>query len=777
MAENVQILISAVDKASAVIKSVGSSLSNITKETTLAQKAMTNFSAGIEKTKTILETGIKVGAVATAGALVFAGKTAMDFEKTMSGVSAVLSPTIDEFESLREKAKELGKTTQFSAKESALGIEMLAKNGLNYTAIMEGAIQSTLDLAAATGSDLSSSADLMTDAMANFNIRASETKQAIDGITGVTVASKFTMNDYAYAMANAGGVAGMIGLSFEDFNTVIAGISPAFSSGMDAGTSFKTFLQRLSPISGNAAKEMQRLGFNAFDSAGKLKPMSQISQELQQSLSGLTDEQKQLSLNIMFGSDAIRAAGKIAEMGAEGFDKLQQQIARVSAQEQAITRLNNLSGAITIMKSAIEGLAIDIYDLEIGGQKLIEWIRQGTVAFTNFIAGINLQSAINSLQPFFVLVQSVFNFLSENTKIAEALFMGLAVTIGAFVVPALISMATAFISATAPIIAMIAVGALLYTAWQNNFLGIQDITRIAFDAIINLVSVVFEVFKNFILFFSNVFTGNWAGAWENVKNIFTGVFEAILIVLGTFWETLKAIMSAGWQVVKDIFNASLSFLYSLFEGMLLFLTEIFANMFLILTGQWGKVWENIMEATGTSTEAVVNKVKGWIKSVADFFSTDGLKIIYDGAVAMFSGMIDAILNVGKILMDKVRGTISSVVTTFAGAIGANQSAGANARVARKQFGGFVDKVQYFASGGIVQGQSGIDKVPAMLSAGEVVLNAGQQRNVARRLQADNKEVVINVNGNNFYGNDKEFASKIGDIIMKEFVKHTAFESF
>lgn len=95
----------------------------------------------------------------------------------------------------------------------------------------------------------------------------------------------------------------------------------------------------------------------------------------------------------------------------------------------------------------------------------------------------------------------------------------------------------------------------------------------------------------------------------------------------------------------------------------------------------------------------------------------------------------------------------------------------------KQFGGFVDKPKMYAFGGLVTGQTGIDKVPAMLSAGEVVLNASQQRNVASNLQnKGGRNVTINIGGN-FYGNDKEFANKIGDQIMKEFVKHTAFESF
>ena len=330
--------------------------------------------------------GAFVSAVAAAGAATaaFVGKGikgAMDLESQMGAIAAVMGETKDAVVPLKELIFDLGldPTLKVTADEAADAIEKLASNGLTMTQIMEGAAKATVLLANSTAADFDTAAAIATDTMALFNIKAEDMMTAVNGITGVTVASKFTINDYRLALAQAGGVAAATGVEFEDFNTTIAGISNYFASGSDAGTSFKTMLLRLVPSTSAAAEAMTDINlttvnaqaamqyladkgvapvsnnlnelynqaaevffatnnlevgseeaaekFNKwaietglvqsafFDANGQMKEMSEISSLLNTALAGLSEQEKSKALNTIFGTDAMRAAVGIAEQG------------------------------------------------------------------------------------------------------------------------------------------------------------------------------------------------------------------------------------------------------------------------------------------------------------------------------------------------------------------------------------------------------------------------------------------------------------------------------
>lgn len=312
--------------------------------------------------------GAALAGVAALGVgLVDSVAKAMTFEQQLSGIQAVLQPTATEMHGLKQLSLDLGASTKFSAQEAAEGIEMLAKNGLNASQIMGGAASASLSLAAATGADLATAADIGTDALLQFGLTADQMGQAVNGIAGVTVASKFGIDDYSLALAQAGGVASAVGVEFDDFNTAIAGISPLFASGSDAGTSYKVMLQRLVPASDEAADTMMALGLIAedgtnkfFDANGQLKDQAEIAGLLQEALAPLSEEQKNQALATMFGTDAMRAAVGMAKLGEQGFKDLKGQIGKVDAEEQAATRMNNLAGRMEQLKGGVETAQIMI---------------------------------------------------------------------------------------------------------------------------------------------------------------------------------------------------------------------------------------------------------------------------------------------------------------------------------------------------------------------------------------------------------------------------------
>ncbi|WP_118138597.1 phage tail tape measure protein [Oceanicella sp. SM1341] len=285
---------------------------------------------------------------------------AKDFEAAMNRIGAASGAAQAELDQLAAKARELGRTTAFSASEAADAAEVLVRNGVSVQEILGGALDASLTLASATGGQLASAADLATDVMAQFGLTARDLAQVVDTVTGAAVNSKFGFNDLAGAIAQGGAVAAQGGLDFNEFATALAVTAQAFSSGSDAGTSFKTFVTSLSGNSKEARAEIARLGLEFYDAAGNLRPMREIAGELGEALDGLSEKQRTTSLKTIFGTDAIRTAGALAEAGAEGFDRLADAIGRVSAQEQAEARMAGLEGSLKQLAAAWEGLLLTL---------------------------------------------------------------------------------------------------------------------------------------------------------------------------------------------------------------------------------------------------------------------------------------------------------------------------------------------------------------------------------------------------------------------------------
>lgn len=340
-----------------------------------------------------IDLGLQMGRLAIGG-FGAAAEAGMDFEATMSGVQAVSLATADEMRELSAVALRIGADTSFGAGEAAAAMEMLAANGLNVAQIMGGAADSTVALAAATGADLVTAANVATDTMQIFGLSAEELSQAVDGISGVTVASKFDINDYALALAQAGGVASSVGVSLDDFNASIAAISPLFASGSDAGTSFKTMLQRLIPASNPARDAMMELGLltaefedgsgkltNAFfDQNGAMKDMAEIAGILNKAFVGLSEEAKNEALQDIFGTDASRAAIALANAGTDGLMKYKDAIGEVDAAAQAATRLDNLQGDIEALSGTLETVGIEAF------RAFSPALRDGTQALNAFVS-------------------------------------------------------------------------------------------------------------------------------------------------------------------------------------------------------------------------------------------------------------------------------------------------------------------------------------------------------------------------------------------------------
>jgi len=575
-------------------------------------------------------------------------KTAGDFEAAMNRVGAATGSTGTEFEALETLARDLGRTTTKSASEAADMLEMLAKNGLDAEQILDGAAAAAIKLSEATGGELSKSADVATNVMAQFGKQAKDLGPIIDQITGVTLASQFGFDDYALALGQAGGVAGSLGVSLTDFNASIAATSDVFNSGYDAGTSFKTFLLRLVPQSEGAADAMEKLGLEFFDSAGKMKSMSAIAQELKEGLSGLSDEARNDALNTIFGQDALRTAIAMGTEGAAGIDAMVQQINKKGiADEQAAARLKGFNGEMEKLAGAFDELKLAIAD-----SGLLETI-------TSFVTK---------------LAEWMTELAKTNPEILKwgTIVAGLTAILGP-VVMIIGTLATAIAAIGAPIalaiagVAALAAGAVaLYTNW--------DQVRTLFPAVAAVVETLGAGLK--VLFegaltqgslmvtgLTQLLSGDFAGAWETVKSMVGNVATTILnltdVVFPGFTASLPGIVVSVVQFAAEIVAA-----FAALPGQMM---EIGGQ---IIDG----LWQGIQNKWASVKESVTNIGASVAQSFRDALGIHSpSKVMAEVGTNIMQGLSEGMTGLRPAVVGVAQGVSGDVKVAFKGAESAGNS--------------------------------------------------------------------------------------------------------
>lgn len=456
-------------------------------------------------------------------------RTAGNFEASMNRVQAATGASKKEFDALRKAALDMGKTTQFSASESADAIEVLAKNGLGAADILGGALEASMLLAASAGADLASAGDVATDVMMQFGKQAGDLTGLVDGMNGVMLASKFSFDDYRLALGQAGGVAGALGVEFEDFNAAIAGTSSLFASGSDAGTSFKTFLQRLVPASGPAAEKIKELGLEFFDAQGNMKSMAEIAQELQDGLSGLSEEAKNDAVSTIFGNDGLRTAVGLADLGAEGIERLKKVIGDVSAEEQAAARMKGWEGEIKKLKSAFEALQLAIADAG-----LIQFATDMVRHLTEFVA--KLSEANPQMLRWGVILGAVAAAIGPVLIGLGALLAGIGPIVSG--IGLLVAAAGAISAPFAAAAAAVAAAAVLIV---QNWEAVGPWFR-------NLFSSIGNVFMGLAKTLAGIVNGDMSLAVEGLKQAWSG----LQAFFQTLWDGVVAVFTAAWEKIKSI---------------------------------------------------------------------------------------------------------------------------------------------------------------------------------------------------------------------------------
>ena len=641
------------------------------------------------------KTTAKVYSGVVVGGFALAVNAAKNFEQSLANVAAAGGKqAADQMDAIRKKALQLGADTSFSAVEAADAMEVLIKAGLSVNDVLNGAADAAVNLAAAESISIPEAAEIAAVAMTSFNLEAAKMPDIANQISRAASATKMNVAQFGMAMNQAGAVSKLVGFSFEDMTLAITAMGKAGIVGSDAGTSLKTMLLNLVPSTGPARDAMRELGLltkdgaNAFyDAQGRVKSMTEVSEILYQATKKLSPAQKQLALETIFGSDAIRAAAIISEQGAAGMNKLTAEMnSQLTVAEKAKVKQDTLSGSLEKMKGSIEtagiliGTAFIPVMRDIAGaiekgadafsklspatQETITWILLGSVAF------LGLSFAVVKVV---TLMQALWTVLRIGSLISGTVAgiktLGLALyTTGLQARAAAVSMATWIASAartaavavasaaqmTASYVAAFAVQAagwiraaavamanalimaaawLIANPWALIIAGIIALVAIIianWDTIKGWLLAAWEWIKNTAETVWNAIKQFFIDWWPYILGIFTGGIGLLVAWIIDNWDTIKAKTLAIWNAIIGFFVATWENIKRDVNGFLVWFGTLIINAF----------------------NGARNTITTWISNIIQFF-----RDLPGNIISALGNLGSLLVNAGK---DLIQGMINGV---------------------------------------------------------------------------------------------------------------------
>lgn len=590
-------------------------------------------------------------------------KTSSTFESAMSRVQAVSGASGGELQKLNKKAQELGATTAWSASEVADGMTEMAKAGWSASDIIDG-MAGVLNSASASGEDLAQVSTIVADAITGFGLKAKDASRVADLLTQSANAGTIDITDLGESFKYISPIAKTMGFSIEDVTTAISAMSMSGIKGSQAGTALRTMLARMVKPTDDVKSAMNELGIKLTNSDGSFKSLNTIVSEMRGSFSGMTDEQKTYYATVLAGQEGMSGLLSLLSLSQGEYDKLSDSMNNCKgvAEDTAKTMLDNFGGQLTILKSSLEGVAIQFGEVLLPyfknfvdsvqnvvmrlqsmtkeqKEQIVKWamfagaIGPTVWAFSKLTSTVGkLMSAfgatkkvIGTVQKDFKLLQLGITHIQEGFALSRAGFSGLgkeASVLGSFLG-----------GLSAPMIASaVAVGVLVtafMTLWKTNeqfrnnmtatfkeitasfsafFSGISE----RFSALgISLESIV-NVIKSVWLGFCNLLAPIFESAFSQVSTVINTVLNVILGVVDVFIGVFTGNWTQAWNGVKEIFS-------SVWEG----IKASFSNVGSLLGG----VANSILSWFGTSLSGIWSSITG-------FFTNMGSSIV--NAVSSFA---------------------------------------------------------------------------------------------------------------------------------------------
>lgn len=555
--------------------------------------------AGIGLTTIVLK-GATAGLTALGGAAI---KVGSDFEAGMSQVQAISGASGEDLEKLKNKAKEMGATTKFSATESAEALNYMAMAGWK-TEDMLGGLEGVMNLAAASGEDLATASDIVTDAMTALGMKADEAGHFSDVLAAAASNANTSVGGMGETFKYAGAMAGTLGYSVEDVALATGLMANAGIKGTMAGTSLNSIMTRLSTNTNGARDAIEELGVAFFNEDGSARSLTDVMGELREATADMTTEQKANFANTVAGMEAQKGLSAILNATEDDYNKLSAAIQNADgcALEMAETMQDNLQGQLTILQSGLEGLGISLYETFQGTAKDVVKEAQGMVQ--------QLQDAFNA-GGLDGLVSAVGNVLSQ---IIERL---------AGAAPELVNMAVSL------------VGSLCEGLKSAPGIGDSAASLIT-SLVTGLASCVDDIWTTAIVLVGKMADGVAAGAPQMIQAIST-----------TVTDILECLVDWG----PDLIQAGIDILLALVEGIASTIPTLVTQAVTLLTDFCNALVQNLPAIVDAGLQLVQGLIQGLV---------DGVPLLLEGAITLFMSILEAL----PVVIDQLLGALPDLITTI-----------------------------------------------------------------------------------------------------------------
>lgn len=591
-------------------------------------------------------------------------KTAANFESGMSRVAAISGATETQLGQLTDKALEMGAQTKFSASEAASAMEYMAMAGWKTEDMLNG-IEGIMSLAAASGEDLATTSDIVTDALTAFGLSAQDAGRFSDVLAAASSNANTNVSMLGESFKYVAPVAGSLGYSVEDTAIALGLMANSGIKASQGGTALRGSLTRLIKPSKEAAGMMKEYGISLTNTDGSMKSLGDVMGMLREKLGGLSEAQQAQVATTLFGQESMSGMLAIINASEADYNKLTDAIygSEGAATRMADTMQDNLSGQLTILGSTIEGIAISfgntllpmIKKVVEGLQGFASWINGLSDSQKEFIANALLMAAaigpvlliIGKLVTGFLNLKKYFSGIMTAFSAGKGIIAALGGSFGpilliiAAVVAAIIALKAAWDTnfggireKTAEIVSSIqsmfdnmismlqSWGSFFLGLWESNWLGIQSIFTALWNRIEVLFSLGLDIINEVFQLFSNLFAGNWSEAWQNVVNIFTDLIQGILLF---FSAGLDALITLLVNIGKGLWEAA-------------------KTAFGFISDGFTQVWDQIVAWFEIAKEDPVTAIEGIASSMYEAGKTviselwDGLKAAWEAVVEWAEGI-------------------------------------------------------------------------------------------------------------------------------------------
>lgn len=599
--------------------------------------------------------------------------TAANFESSMSQVQATMGITkdamstvngqsVNTMDTLSKLAKKMGAETAFSASECAEALNYLALAGYD-TEQMCNTLPTVLNLAAAGDIALADASDMVTDAMSALGMGVDEAETMVDQMAKTASTTNTSVAQLGEGILTIGATAKSIKGGTAELNTALGILANNGIKGAEGGTHLRNIILSLQNPTDKAAAQMEALGISVYDSEGNMRSMNDILGDLNKSMDGMTSAEKSNIIGTIFNKTDLSSVNALLANTGSTWDDLQQKITASggAAQQMADTQLDNLQGQITILKSALEGLAISFGELlmpaikQIVGwvQKFVDWLNGLSEGTKKTVVTIALLAA--ALGPVLIVIGKVISAVGTIMTIVPKIAGVINTVKGAFAALNTTMLANPIVLIIAAIAALVA--AFIYL-WNNC----DGFRQFWIDLWENVKQVAITVWNAIKAFFSQV--------WEAIKTIFSTVFEVIKTLVTTYFNLYKTIIETVFNVIKTVIT-------TIWEAIKGVFTTVF-NVIKTLVTTYFNIYQTIIQTVLTIIQTVVTTVWNTIKTVITtvmtaiqtIFSTvwNAIKTIISNVVsgikALITGNFEGVKNAIATIMNTIKSTISTIWNTI-----------------------------------------------------------------------------------------------------------------